>query len=204
MAMPQPQPDYNYMDETSYLAFEDDSDVRHEYDDGQVYMMAGATEEHNIVASNINAELNTRLRGKPCRVYASDMRVQVAKAYTNAYRYPDIVVVCGDRNFIESKSKKSVTLTNPTVLIEILSGGTASVDAIQKLDEYRKISSLQAYVIIAQDSPLIIQYSRTDAGWDDTIYMGLEVTLVLDSIECSIALSDIYYNLEFENDYDDE
>ena len=202
MALPQKQ--HYDISEEAYLAFEEESEFRHEYVNGELVRMAGATEEHNIIGSNMNAELNTKLRGKPCRVYASDMRVQIVKKSHNIYRYPDIVVVCGERSFTESKSKKSVTLINPTVLIEILSDGTASVDTIQKLDEYRKVESLQAYIIIAQDSPRIVKYYRTDTGWSDKIYIGLEATVELPSIDCAVTLSDIYYNLEFENDPEEE
>ncbi len=184
----------DYITEKEYLALDADSDSRYEYVDGYVIAMAGASREHNIIALNTSTSLNVQLRDTPCEIYQSDMRVQTK--VNKGYRYPDIVVVCGAPTFADTSP---VSLTNPTLIIEILSSSTADKDALQKAEEYRQMASVQEYVLIAQDSPHIQRYYRQDdINWLFTELIGLDKQLTLKSIDCVLMFSEVFRRIEFE------
>ena len=113
----------------AYLTAEKEADVRHEYADGRVIAMAGASRQHNQITTNLAAELHVRLRKRGCHVATSDQRVRTEGA---AYRYPDVVVYCGDGHFVEEPD----TLTNPELLVEVVSASTSKTDHVDKLVEY--------------------------------------------------------------------
>ena len=121
-----------------YLALERDSSIRHEYHNGSIFAMSGASREHNLIALNLGAELRTQLLDRPCEAYVSDMRVLVAR--TGLYTYPDIVAVCGERQFQDSEVD---TLLNPTLIIEVLSSTTEAYDRGKTFAHYRRLPSLQ-------------------------------------------------------------
>src|SRR5437870_4117972 len=102
-----------------YLALERKSPIKHEYHDGEMFAMAGSTREHNLIAGNLFAEIRAQFRGRPCEVYVGDVRVLVSP--TGLYTYPDVVAVCGERQFEDSEVD---TLLNPTVIVEVLSSST--------------------------------------------------------------------------------
>src|SRR5437660_9009490 len=135
-----------YLSVAEYLAGERDSDVRHEYVDGQVYAMAGASDRHNRIALNIASRLNEHLVNDECEAFVSDMKIKVEEAL---YYYPDVVVTCdppgGDAYF----------RTQPRLIVEVTSPSTERVDRYEKLHAYRRIESLQEYVLVSQDAPLI-------------------------------------------------
>jgi Uma2 family endonuclease len=186
-------PDSKYISVKEYLALDADSEIRYEYRDGEIYAMAGASREHNLICSNIHVELANQLRERPCEVYQSDMRVQT-KANA-AYRYPDIVVICGDPNFADTNP---VSLTNPTLIIEVLSKSTEEKDYKQKSDEYRHMTSVQEYVIVSQDSPRIQRYlKQDDFNWLYTDLSGLEQQLELKSIGCILDFSEVFRRIDF-------
>ena len=181
------------MTEAEYLAFERASETKHEFLDGEVFAMSGASEAHNLISINTAATLHTRLRGRSCKVYPSDMRI---KTPGGLYTYPDLSVVCGgDARFSENEFD---TLLNPTVLIEILSPSTERYDRGRKFQAYRELDSLQEYVLIAQDSPHIERYLRqADHVWQFTEAIGLDAEIKLTSIECTLVLADIYEQVTF-------
>src|SRR5262245_57184728 len=113
----------HYWTPEEYLAFERASDTKHEYYQGEIYDMAGATKPHIIITGNIQGELRSQLRRRPCNIYATEMRVDIPGA--GLYTYPDIVIVCGDEKF---KDERQDTLLNPTVIIEVLSPSTEDYD----------------------------------------------------------------------------
>ncbi|MEL6527395.1 MAG: Uma2 family endonuclease, partial [Chloroflexota bacterium] len=187
-----------YISEKEYLALDADSDIRYEYRTGEIFAMAGASREHNIITSNVHISLGTQLRDRNCEIYQSDMRVQTADAPT--YRYPDIVVVCGEPTFADTKP---VSLTNPTLIIEILSASTADEDYALKASEYRHISSVQEVVLIAQDTPRIERYLRRDAtNWLYTDLNGLDKELRLESVACALDFSEVFRRIDFAGDED--
>ena len=147
-----------------YLAAEAISDVRHEFLNGDVSAMAGGTPEHSALAAAVIGELRVALRGQSCRVFTSDLRVRVME--TGLSTYPDVAVVCGRA---ETAQDDPDAITNPIVLVEILSDSTEAYDRGAKAAHYRRISALQAYVIVSQAEPRIEVYRRADAGrWELT------------------------------------
>ncbi len=185
-----------YISEVAYLEQERHSPIKHEYYAGQIYAMTGAKEAHNLIASNIIATLHGQLRHKPCRVYPSDMRVKVLA--TGLHTYPDVVVVCGQPEFVDAQRD---TLTNPSVLFEILSPSTERYDRGIKFRHYRAIESLRDYILIAQDRPWIEHYVRQPNGqWLLEEASGLHGSLQIDSLGYRLTLADSYEKVELRSD----
>jgi Uma2 family endonuclease len=161
------------MTEAEYLAFADEQDIKYEYANGEVLAMAGASMNHNTIAGNTIFTLRGQLRGKGCVVHPSDTRVHIASK--NTYRYPDVTVFCGDSVYVEGRTD---TITNPVLLVEVMSPGTAFKDHNVKLAEYIDIETLEAYVLIAQDEPHVQVYRRQAAGkWLYEQVMGMDTEL---------------------------
>ncbi len=178
-----------------YLAFERESEARHEYLNGQVTVMADASAKHNLIAGNAYASLHSQLRKGPCTVYPSDMRVKVSR--TGLYTYPDISVVC-DKPQLEDDHQD--ILLNPVVIVEVLSPSTESYDRGKKFQHYRTLESLQDYVLISQDSYCIEHYIRQATGlWLFADATGLEASLELAVIGCTLLLSDVYEKISLED-----
>lgn len=187
----QPRP---YITEAAYLEQERRNITKSEYYDGQIYAMTGAKESHNLIASNLIASLHGQLRRKPCRVYPSDMRVKVLRTGLNTY--PDVVVVCGQPEFVD---KKRDTLTNPTVIIEVLSPSTERYDRGVKFRHYRAIETLRDYILIAQDRQYIEHYTRQENGqWLFEEVSDAKAHMKIDSITCTLSLEDTYEKVELE------
>jgi Uma2 family endonuclease len=176
-----------------FLTFERSSDEKHEYYDGVIVAMSGASRAHNTISTNITGLLWQQLKGKDCENFSSDMRVFVPK--TLLYAYPDIVVVCGESQFVDEVPD---TLTNPLVLVEILSDSTESYDRGKKFENYRAIDSLQEYVLVSQDRAAIEKYAKHGDGfWLLTDATGFEDSIMLDSIGCALKLADVYDKVTF-------
>jgi Uma2 family endonuclease len=179
--------------ESEYLSYERESDLRHEFIDGHVLAMSGASREHNLITSSTHFSLYGQLRGKGCELYQGDMRVHVPS--THAYAYPDLVVVCGEPKFTDADVD---TLLNPTLIIEVLSPSTESYDRGKKFQNFWQIESLKEYVLIASDQPRIESFTRQGAGkWLLTAAVGLEQTITLTSIGCSLSLAEVYEQVTF-------
>jgi len=171
-----------------YLAFERAAKDKHEFVGGRIVAMAGATDRHNVIASNVFGELWTQLKLTKCRPFASDMRVNAKRGN---YFYPDIVVTCGERKF-EDVKKKDV-LINPTVILEVLSKSTKLKDRNEKFDSYILLESLTDYVLIEQDVMRIEHFSRTeDKNWKVRIYTESDEEMVFNSINCKLPVADVY------------
>lgn len=182
----------SYLTPEEYLSIERKAEYKSEYSGGEMYAMSGASREHNLISLNIASELRAQLRGRPCETYASDMRVRIFPP--RRYVYPDVVVVCGEAEFEEDGVD---TLVNPRVIVEVLSYSTESYDRGTKLGWYRRIESLQEYVLVSQDTPHIERYVKRAEGWVLTDTDGLEATVRLESIDCEISLTDIYDRVTF-------
>ena len=182
----QPKPS---MTEEMYLEQERHSTTKHEYYAGAVYAMAGASEQHNLIALNIAATLHAQLRGRACRAYPSDMRVKVMQ--TGLHTYPDFTIVCGQSQF--TNPVKRDTIINPTVIIEILSPSTERYDRGMKFQHYRTMPSLQAYLLVAQDNYHIECFIRHEhKQWLFSEAIGPEAIMAMPSIQGSLALQDVY------------
>ena len=170
-----------------YLTLERSASYKSEFHDGQIYAMTGASRKHNLVSGNIYRELSVQLKKRPCEAYMSDMRVKAAQALS--YHYPDIAVVCGTPQFEDAYVD---TLLNPTVLIEVLSPSTEAYDRGGKFSHYRKIATLQEYLLVTQDQPSIERYVRQGDVWILTEAEGLEASMPLESIDCVLSLREVY------------
>jgi Uma2 family endonuclease len=179
-----------------YLSLERFSEIRHEYLDGFVYAMAGESPEHSTIWFNLAGSLHGQLNGTPCRGFSPNMKVRAGKR--GLYAYPDLMVVCGDPVFHD---KQRDVITNPTVIFEVLSRSTEAYDRGEKFLRYRtEIETLQDYILVTQDQPRIEHFSRQpDGTWSHTEINGLTETLSLSSIDCRIALADVYSRISFEN-----
>ncbi len=157
--------------------------------------MTGASREHNLVVTNLVRELSSSLRGKPCETYSNDMRVEVSHSQ---YAYPDVVLACGKPQFIDGQLD---TLTNPTVIIEILSPTTAADDRSWKFAHYRRLETLTDYVMLSQFQPFAEHYTRqSDNQWMLTELQGLDAVLPLPSVGCEVPLSLMYERVAFAPD----
>lgn len=182
--------------ETEYLEFERTSDIRHEYVDGRVIAMTGASLAHNFICVNTSTSLNVQLMQKNCRVASNDLRLKVVSK--RSYRYPDIMVICGDPQITDDRPD---TITNPILIIEVLSESTALIDRNEKLDEYLQIESVQEYVLISQQVAKVERYLRQASGnWLYTQVSGLDHVLELPSIGCKLALADVYNKVDVADD----
>ncbi len=172
-----------------YLAFERAQfDAKHEFLDGRIMTMAGASRQHNRIVANLVASLVTQLRGRPCDVYPSDMRVKIPA--TGLYTYPDVIALCHDPRFEDVEVD---TLLNPSVIIEVLSPSTEAYDRGIKFTHYRSLEALQLYILIAQDKPQIEIFRRQESGdWLLSVVEGLEARVSLDAIACELTLADVY------------
>jgi Uma2 family endonuclease len=176
-----------------YLAIEDSSESRNELVNGVVVAMSGNTYPHLLIVGNLVLELNGRLRGKSCRMLSNDLRVKVE--LTGDYFYPDLVGVCGPPVFDQ---QSSITLVNPTLLIEVLSPSTEAYDRGQKFLHYQQIPTLKEYVLVTQEEARVERYTRGEnSAWTYKMVSGLEATASFASIDCAVSLAEIYRDVTF-------
>jgi Uma2 family endonuclease len=177
-----------------YLALERKAEYKNEYVNGHIIAMSGASRQHNIIAANISREISTQLRGRPCESYINDMRVRVSE--TGLYTYPDVVAVCGDIRFADEQTD---TLLNPTVIVEVLSSSTEAYDRGDKFAHYRRLESLQDYLLVSQETVRVEHYVRQGEKWLLSEASALTDTVHLASIQCDLVLGDIYDKVQFHN-----
>jgi Uma2 family endonuclease len=152
-------PEAQHQTYAAYLAAEEVSDTKHEYLRGEVHAMAAGTPEHAGLMAAVLSELGVALRGHPCRVYGSLLRVRIDS--TDLSTYPDITVVCGS---LETSVIDRHAATNPIVIVEVLSESTEAYDRGEKFAHYRRIPSLREYVLVSQHKPWIESYFKNDQG----------------------------------------
>jgi len=172
-----------------YVAAEAKGDQRHEFLNGEVFVMAGGTPEHGALAAAMIRELGAALRGKPCRVYSSDVRVRIDA--TDFTTYPDASVVCGR---LETDAVDRDAIVNPALVVEVLSESTEAYDRGAKAAHYRRIPSLQEYVLIAQSEPLVEVYRRNEQGRFELIEARLGERIELASVGVVVDVQAIYEN----------
>ncbi len=173
------------MSYAEYLAFERDSEEKHEYLRGEVWAIAGGTVEHSRLAAAITGELRAALAGRPCNVFTSDLRLRVVE--TDRSTYADAFVVCGK---VQRAPDDDCAVENPVVVVEVLSDGTEASDRGEKFQHYRRMPSLREYVLVSQRAPRIEVYHREGEGWvlRDALAGGvaelpsLGVTLSVDAV----------------------
>lgn len=176
-----------------YLALERSCETKHEYFNGEICAMGGASKEHVLLVTNLVGELYSQLKAGPCKLYSADLRVKVAP--TGLYTYPDVVVVCEPPEFSDEQKD---TLLNPVLIIEVLSDSTKDYDRGGKSEQYRTIESFVEYLLIAQDRPHVEHYVRQlDRSWLLYETNSLDDTIQLKSVPCSLSLSEIYDKIDF-------
>jgi Uma2 family endonuclease len=186
-------PDRRKFSLEEYFVLEQDATYRSEYVNGEIFAMTGASPRHVTISTNTLAAFHAQLRGKPCRVYTSDLRLRVNKDIF----YPDVTVVCGEPNIA-----KGDVLLNPTLLAEVLSPSTADYDKGVKMNKYITLESLKDYLLIDQAMPSIMHYTRQGAGWFLMTYTSLSDVLDLPNVGCTLALTDVYERVDFDEQDD--
>lgn len=177
-----------------YLVQERAAAFKSEFLRGEVFAMAGGSPNHSLIAANFVGACWQSLKGKPCKVFTSDLRVKVN--VSGLYTYPDASIVCGELQFDDAQKD---TLTNPTVLIEVLSESTEKYDRGAKSGHYRQIAALQEIVLISQDEPLVERFTRqANGGWLLIESRQLSDEVHLESVGISITLSELYRGVAFE------
>jgi Uma2 family endonuclease len=189
---------WNRVSVEDYLAGELDSPTKHEYLGGVVYAMAGARNAHNRIASNVLAKLDARLVGRPCQAFNSDTKIRIRMATQTRFYYPDASVVCRPNPPQDSFQDE------PAAIAEVLSRRTRRIDEGEKKDAYLTIPSLNVYMLIEQDAPLVTVYRRTEAGFVRELYEGLEAVIPLPEIGAVLPLTEVYSNVEFVPEPSDE
>ena len=170
-----------------FLAWEERQERRYEFDGFAPVLMVGSTEEHSDIQANILAALRPRLRGKPCRVHGSDLKIKVG----GSIRYPDAFVVCSPRQ----RGRKVVD--DPVIVFEILSGSTEHTDLIEKNEEYRATPSIQSYVLLQQTHIAGIVFARGPEGsWVSQVLDGADAVLDLPEIDTQLLLGELYADMD--------
>ena len=183
-----------YLTPEQYLEIERAAEYKSEYFNGEMFAMSGGTLDHGRIFRNLLSLLNGQLRGRSCEVAGSDLRLQVSP--TGLYTYPDIVVFCGKPKFADPRRD---TLTDATVIIEVLSPSTVNYDRGFKFEQYRRLVLLKEYIVLAQDRVHLEHWTRqADGSWNLRETSELNDVIQLPSIECSFRVAEAYERVEFE------
>lgn len=185
-----------------YLALENAAETKSEYYDGEILAMAGASRLHNRAKENVAGEIYARLKGTPCESYTSDQRLRVLPGPSHRgsglYTYPDVMIVCG---IIEFDPVDPNTITNPVVIVEVLSPSTENYDRGLKLLRYQGLPSVREIVLVSQDMPLVQVYTRqADDRWLVTNVQDMAGEFSLTAVSMNIPLADVYRGVEFPPD----
>jgi Uma2 family endonuclease len=178
-----------------YLTFERQAEEKHEWLDGEIYAMSGASTSHCAITINVAGALYPQLRGTNCRAFSNDMKVRSSDMHPNVsmkglFSYPDLTIVCGEPMFHDNIQD---VLINPKVVIEILSRATELYDQATKFERYQLNESLTDYILIAQDRAHIEHYTRdVNNRWSVAFHDGLDAEFRIDSIDCVLKLADVY------------
>jgi len=177
--------------EEEYLRLERAAEYKSEFIGGEVFAMPGGSFRHSVLAAKWITDFNVRLQGQSCIVFSSDVRVRTPS--TGSYVYPDVSVVRGKP---VAHAGSDDILTNPTVIVEVLSPSTSDYDHGTKFDLYREIPSLSDYVMVHTDTVQVDHFARQpDGSWILREYRGEDSTISLNSIDCTIRLGDVYAGL---------
>ena len=182
-----------------YILYESDTGVKHEYHDGGIYALAGGSLEHALLIGNIYSELRNGLRkdGSNCKPITNDAKLYIDKE--NKYLYPDTMVICGE---IERSENIKDAVTNPILIVEVLSQSTTEYDRGDKFYFYRQIPSLQEYVLIEQGRNVVeVFYKKDRKGlWRISRYEGLDQMIKLQSINIEISMKELYFDIDINNE----
>src|SRR6266852_1063336 len=184
-------PDYRLTPE-EYLRTERAAEYKSEYDDGVILAMSGASPRHNLIVAGLIRALGNRLADR-CLVFPNDMKVRIVNPVR--FFYPDVSVVCDRPQFAYDERD---VLLNPLIAVEVLSDATAKYDRGRKFLSYQQIESLQEYLLVSQDEPLVEHFRREEEHWVYTKREGLHASVALPAARCELPLQEIYYQVKFE------
>ncbi len=175
-----------------YLELERAAAEKHEFIDGEMVAMSGGSPRHSIITMNIGRHLGTLLLNSDCVPFSPDVKVCIAR--NKMIAYPDVTIVCGDPEFLDSRRD---IIRNPTVLVEVLSPSTRNYDRGEKATLYRLMTSLREFLLVGQD-PVFVEHNRRlgDGTWQILIYQTMTEEIRLDSIGCVLPVAEIYTNIE--------
>jgi len=175
-----------------YLTFDEESDIKHEFMDGEIYAMSGGTDNHTLIITNIGGYLWQATRGTNCRTRTSETRVRVNK---DKYFYPDVSATCGDAQF---EDDKKITLLNPTLIVEVTSASSQNFDKGIKADLYRSLDSVQAYLVVDQNQCFAQLSTRHDEGWLLRQFDQMQQSIPLAVLNLDLPMSDVYLDVAFD------
>lgn len=181
--------DKHYFSREEYLAWEAVQADRNEYVAGEIFAMVGVRQIHAIVTLNIASELRQQLKGKPCRPFMSDMKLQIDAA--DAFYYPDVMVSCDERD-----KRADLYLEHPSLIVEVLSESTASYDMGMKFEYYRLIQELKEYALVDPDRKKIWLYRKNEAAEWVLHDFPNRADVVFESVGCRLQQSDIFEGVE--------
>ena len=185
---------YNYISPEEYLEAERAALEKHEYYQGEIFAMSGASLKHNKIFSNLFRDIAFKIKGKGCRPYGSNLRIHIPK--NTLFTYPDISIICGEPDLTDDKFD---TATNPSVIIELLSKSTRNYDKGEKFTLYRDIDSLQEYILVDTEKVYVEKHIRNaDNNWQLAEYKTLDSSFIITTFSLSFLLKDIYEDLSFE------
>jgi Uma2 family endonuclease len=169
-----------------YLAFEEHSEIKHEYINGEMYAMAGASTRHNQIAGNLFARLLTHLRGSPCQVFFADVKLHLKELGVEIFYYPDLMVCC------DPNDRDPYYRTRPCLIVEVLSGETARTDQREKLFAYARLDSLQGYLLLEQDRIGATLHWREGGDWRWVEFSDPDEELTLSCTGLTVRLAELY------------
>jgi Uma2 family endonuclease len=178
------------LSEAQYLEIERAAEFKSEFYEGEMFAMAGGSPVHSFLASNLIRELGGHLKGRPYAVFNSDLRIKIEA--TGLLTYPDVSVICGPGKSVPGAND---TLTNPVLLVAVLSESTEAYDRGKKFEQYRQIPSLREYLLVSQKEPHAELFFRQENQWGLREASGLEATIGLPELAVTLALSEIYANV---------
>jgi Uma2 family endonuclease len=178
-----------------YLKGEEVARFKHEFIDGRVYMMAGATDEHNRISSSFLISIGSKLRGRPCEPFGSDMKLRLQMPGHTRYYYPDAMVVC------EPNPGPTMIQDRPVIVVEVMSSSSRRADLYEKREAYLLVPSLQTYLMVETKAPHVFVCQRQpDGQFNEFEYKGLDAVIPLDAIGAELKLSDLYERVTFRDD----
>jgi Uma2 family endonuclease len=177
-----------------YFEWEDKANHKSEYLSGEIVAMSGGSLNHNTIGVNVISSLHHLLRRGPCRVFNSDTKLEIAS--DGSYVYPDAMVVCGE---VKTAEDRNDIVTNPVLVIEVLSPPTENLDRGKKIRYYQSLPTLQEYILISSQLPYIESYFRqSENSWQFTVARELTDTLSIQSLRLQVTLADWYENISFD------
>ena len=178
----------------NYLSAELDSPVKHEYIDGVVYAMSGGRNVHGTISSNITIALGSRLPEGPCQAMNSDVKIRIRLPGHTRFYYPDASVIC------RPNPQDDLYQDQPALVAEVLSDSSRRTDQHEKKEAYLSMPSLELYLLVETDAPVVVVYRRTESGFLREEWQGLDAVIPMAEVSMELPLSEIYRRVSFKTD----